>query len=719
MKLKELDTVKYHPTSEKMMNVLTTKTQNHESDLYFRVLIANFMAQMSSSMRVEMITPHRGVLPLNVFVCALAESGAGKGHSLNICEGIIKGFKDTFMKHTAPEIAEQNLLADAQTKAIIRATDEVTELEKIQKEYDSLGIMPFSFDSGTGPAYKQVRTKMQMAGIGSLNMVCDEIGTNLLNNAELFAVNLEAYDIGLIKQKIIKNTADNKRSEERDDPVPSNMLIFGTPSKLFNGGKEEVEFYSLLETGYARRLFFGLGRKTAVGSLTAKEMFDALTSTSVDTVVDDLSNHFVNLADPINYNAKILMDEPVALINIQYQLDCEALASELSVYESVKKAEIQHRYFKAMKLAGIYAFMDSSNTVTEDHMYAAIKLTEDSGKAFVDILSRDKNYVRLAKYIAEVKQEVTYADLTEDLQFFTGSISMKNDLLQLATAWGIKNNIIIKKTFADGIDFFTGETLQETDLSGIMVSYSKHEAYDYVSAKLDFKNLHKLTQVQGYHWCNHSFLDNHRLEDKAIPEFNSVVIDVDGGVSMTTAKDLLKDYNAFYYTTKRSTDTDNRFRIVLPIKYHLKLTKEDHKEFMSNIFSWLPFEVDTGTGQRCKKWLTNTGTYVLNEGESLDPMQFIPKTAKNEERKKANKNLSSMDNTERWFAKEVSQEGNRNNIMCKYALMLLDSGMDVTEVEERTKHFNNKIPNPLKKSELEQTVFKTLYARAKHDKDNE
>ena len=37
--------------------------------------------------------------------------------------------------------------------------------------------MPYSFDSGTSAAFKQVRTKAQMAGIGALSFICDELGS--------------------------------------------------------------------------------------------------------------------------------------------------------------------------------------------------------------------------------------------------------------------------------------------------------------------------------------------------------------------------------------------------------------------------------------------------------------------------------------------------------------------------------------------------------------
>ena len=703
----------YHPTSAKIVQILRGKTQNTESDLYFHVLSAFFFAQMASSMRAEVVTQDRGNLPINLYACGLMTSGAGKGHSMGIMEDeIVPRFKNVFTKYTFPAIAEDALNVEATRNAAINSTDVADELNALEKEFKSYGAMPYSFDSGTSAAFKQVRTKAQMAQAGALNFICDEIGTNLIVNQELFAVGLEAYDKGKVKQKIIKNTADNVRAEERDDPVPTNFMLFGTPSKLFNGGKEEQEFISMLETGYARRLLFGIGVKSSGKKMTPEQIFDMLTDKSTDSDVNDIANYFGKLADRVNYGLKIKMERDVSILNIAYRLQCEDKADLLPEYEEIRKAEIQHRYFKALKLAASYAFIDGSPVVTEGHLYNAIKLVEASGEAFASILTRDKPYVKLAKYISTVGREVTYADMVEELPFFRGTISNKNEMMSLAIAWGYKNNIIIKKYYEMGIDFYKGESLKITQLDSLLTSYSNHEAYGYEPAVVPFDQFHKLACRDGLHWCTHAFQGKHRKGENVIDGFNTIVIDVDGEIQLDAAKELLKDYTAMYYTTKRSTDEVNRFRIVMPLHYHLKLSEKDFKEFMTNIFEWLPFKVDEGTDQRCKKWLSNNGRYEYNMADILDPMQFIPKTSKNEARQQANADLGNLDNLERWFAKEMVT-GNRNNTLIKFAFMLLDSGVEPDEVEARVLDFNSKLKDKLTVDELRNTVIKSLWGRAK------
>ena len=115
--------------------------------------------------------------------------------------------------------------------------------------------------------------------------------------------------------------------------------------------------------------------------------------------------------------------------------------------------------------------------------------------------------------------------------------------------------------------------------------------------------------------------------------------------------------------------------------------------------------------QSIQQWLSHAGHHEYNTGDLLDPMQFIPKTSKNEARKQSNADLGNMDNIERWFAKAMVN-GNRNNTIIKFAFMLLDSGMEPDEVEVRVLAFNDKLKDKLSVDELQNTVIKSLWGRA-------
>lgn len=697
--------MEYHPVSENIVKILCNKTQN-SNPLFFRVLVGYYFSLAASMMRTTIATHDRGDIPVNLYALNLSPSGTGKGFSTNIIENkVIHQFRRRFLEETFPILAEQNLPKLSLKRANRKGTDPDQELERVVKEFESLGTLMFSFDSGTSAAVKQMRHKLLMADAGSMNLQIDEIGSNLVGNTEVLDVFLELYDVGRIKQKLIKNTSDNVRNEEIIGNTPTNMLLFGTPSKLLNGSKTEEELYSMLETGYARRCFFGYLRAAGKAKdQTPEEIYNALANQTDDVYLDEVANKLENLADIINVNKRLIVSKETSLLLIEYRLQCEKIAATFAEHEEIKKAEITHRYFKALKLAGAYAFIDDSPELTQEHLYQAIKLAEESGDAFNQLLTRDRPYVKLAKYLASVKRDVTQADLVEDLPFYRGPISQKTEMLTLATAYGYKNNIIIKKSFSDGIEFIRGETLKETDLNKMVLSYSTDIANDYRNEVAPFDQLHKLTQAQGMHWCSHHLIGGHRSEEDCIPGFNLVVFDVDGGVNLSTVKLLLKNYKYLIYTTKRHTDLDHRFRIIMPINYELVLDAKDYKEFISNIYDWLPFEVDTATNQRARKWLSHNGHYEYNEGEVLDALPFIPKTSKNEARKELLQTQQQMDNLERWVINNTG-DGNRNNMLLRFAMILVDAGFDFEGVRSRVMSLNDKMADKLDEVEVMSTIM--------------
>lgn len=706
--MKTIDEMEYHPTSEQLVQILCSKTQN-SNPLFFRVLVGYYFSLVASMMRTTIATHDRGDIPVNMYALNLSTSGSGKGFSTNIMENsVINQFRGRFLEETFPILAEQNLPKLALKRANRKSTDPDEELVRVQKEFEGLGSLVFSFDSGTPAAVKQMRHKLLMADAGSVNLQIDEIGSNLISNTDVLNTFLELFDMGVIKQKLIKNTAENTRNEEIVGRTPTNMLLFGTPSKLLNGSKTEEELYSMLETGYARRCFFGYSRASnRVVDQTPEEVYEQLTNQDSNQYLDELSDRLEGLADIINCNKRLVMTKETSLVLIEYRLKCEKEAALYPEHEEIKKAEISHRYFKALKLAGAYAFIDDSPELTEDHLYQAIKLAEESGAAFNQLLTRDRAYVKLAKYLGTTKRDVTQADLTEDLPFYRGAAAQKAEMLTLATAWGYKNNVIIKKSFSDGIEFLRGETLKETDLDKMVVSYSTDITTDYRNEYAPFEQLSKLTQAPGLHWVAHHLNGGYRNEENCIPGFNLVVIDVDGGVNLSTVKLLMKNYKFLVYTTKRHTEDENRFRIIFPINYELTLDAKDYKEFMSNIYEWLPFECDTATGQRARKWMSHNGHFEYNDGDVLDALPFIPKTSKNEERKELLNSQHSMDNLERWIMNNTG-DGNRNNMLLRFAMILVDGGFDFEPIRQRVMSLNDKIVDKLDEAEIMSTIMITV-----------
>lgn len=70
------DEMEYHPSAEKVVEILCQQTQNTEP-LFFRVLVAYYLSVVASQMRCVIATPDRGDIPVNMYALNLATSGFG------------------------------------------------------------------------------------------------------------------------------------------------------------------------------------------------------------------------------------------------------------------------------------------------------------------------------------------------------------------------------------------------------------------------------------------------------------------------------------------------------------------------------------------------------------------------------------------------------------------------------------------------------------------
>ena len=709
MAKKQYAKMKYFPLQEKLVKILSQKTQNRDLK-FFRLLVAFYMAQVASSMRCSVKSQDRGVIPVNMYAINLAGSGYGKGNSTNILvDDVLHKFRKRFTNETFPNIVDESLDEIAEMRCAISGNDLEDELQIVRAEFESLGKPVFSFDSGTIPAIKQFRQMLIMGKCGAITMIADEIGSNIMELSEPLKVFFELYDKGVVGDKLTKNSKENTRVTQMIGKTPANMLLFGTPTKLFDGGAQEREFRSLTSTGYARRCFFGYGRvRKKEFKQTPEEIFDALTADNSNQILAEAADAFEVLAGEENFNQVITMDRDASIELITYKMDCEKRAQSLPTIKEDERNQLSHSYFKVLKLAGVYAFMDGSAKVKKNHLYAAMRMAEDSTTAFNDkICHIERNHVRLAKYLADSPTAVTHADILKDLSFYPTNVMGRREIIELAASYGYTENIAIIQTKDGQIDLFKGERLKVTSLSEMICSYSTKITTEYENNMISFEDVAELCGTKGYHWINHHTKGGYRDEAHMCKGFNMVCIDVDKFVDISTVEMLLHEYNYIIYTTKRHTNKKNRFRIVMPLTHHMKIGKSVFKEFMRNIFEWLPFEVDEATPQRSRKWLSHNGNVLTNSGKLLDAQDFIPKTPKAILLNQRTLELADLSTMERWFMGHM-EKGNRSDSLIRYALMLVDMGMGRKDIQQRVLDLNSKIGDGLSETEILTTVMLTV-----------
>lgn len=708
------DQMAYDPITEQLTDIMCAKTQNKER-MFFRVANSYYWGVLASQMHATIEGWGGSKIPINIYAMNLSPSGTGKGYSTGLFEEqVLNRFRESYMEVTFPMAADNNMQSIAHTRAKRKGTDPNDEMAALEKEFNSIGSLLFSFDSATVPAVKQLRHKLNLAKSGGVNLQVDEIGANLLGQAEVLTAFLELYDKGMIKDKLVKSSAENTRFERIEGFTPTNMLLFGTPSKLLDSGLTQKYLTEMLEMGYARRCFFGYipkVRKDVAADATAlvSQMFNS----GADAQLDALSCSLEQLADISNMNKVIRIEQPEAVYLMEYKISCDKRAACLKDHETIMRSEMENRFFKVLKLAGAYAFRDYSPNITIAHLEAAMRLAEDSGEHFARLMQPEFDYEKVAKYLADCGTSVTLPDLEQALPCFRGSKQQKDQCIEYAVAWGYKHNIVIKKLYDGNILFLRGETLKKTNIDELIISTSTKLAEGYVNSRIAFDKLSMLGSTNDYHWANHHFDGGYRREDHTMVGFNTIVLDVDGTLPLATAIELLKDYKAFFYTTKRHQDADklDRYRIVLPTNFELELDREEYKMFMDNVMSALPFDMDESCNQRNKKWLTcDSAVTHVNNGELFDVLPYIPRTSKNEEREAKFKDQKDLDNLERWILNNTG-DGNRNKQLYNFAMVLYEGGADFVAIGQRVSALNNKLADKLTEAELQATILKSIQSK--------
>jgi len=698
-----------HPLSERLVELLVKKTQINNKQ-FFRTVVPFYLGLMASSMRASISgwQPDRNI-PINIYALCLSPSGSGKGSSTSFIENaLLGGFIETFINETMPAHADEHLQTIALRRAYAKGTETEEEIQDIRKEYALVGSYYPFFDSATAPAIKQQRYKLLLADCGSLNFICDEIGSNLLDQKEVLNVFLELYDLGLVKDKLTKNTKDNVRPKHMEGTTPANMLMFGSPSKVMDGGKTEEYLFQMLETGYARRCLFSYNQTIDKTELTVEELVEQMLDLQTNGETESIAEQFKSLAHPSNLGRKIHIERNQLKKILAYKLSCMKRAESFLDGEELKRIEMEHRYFKVLKLAGLYAWLEKRNISDED-IEQAIGLVELSGEEFLRMATKEQIHVKLAHFIANQPNKVSLSDLSLNLPYWKGSKQYKDEMLSLAIAYGYQNNILIKRHVEEDVVFYSGETLLETDLNKLIFSSSSHQAEGYEEQVVSWEELQEVGKVDGFSWTTHWFIDAHRSEQNVLEGFNLIVLDVDSGYPLNAALTLLEGLTAPGYTTKRHTEEFNRYRIVLPTSHILNLNKEDYKTFMANIIEDLPFKVDEQANQRSRKWLTHKGELHVLEGELFDVLPYIPRTKKNEARQQKRTSLE-VDALEAWFMQ--SQEGSRNNMLYRYACVLLEQGIGLSDINQRVQALNSKLDSPLDSQELQKTILSSIARKA-------
>lgn len=708
-----------------MTSIIQNKSGDSTMDEHFyQTLINNKLSQVATAMRVNFTYYDGGIIPANNYSFLLAASGSGKGRTNAMLEDLF--FKESYTEFLGlfAEQSRLNLALLSEQKSRREGMEESLALTMLERRFAELPRYLFAYNDATEAGFKAIREKLTMASVGSTNIELDELGINMDKVAEFLSSILEAYDTGRLKQKLIKMD-----SAEDTIAIPASFLSFGTGSTLLDGAEKEKKFMEMLRQGMARRCSFSYSDAIATSKESGCEFdpFAILASarcTSDTSAGKDISHMIRMRITDRNVGYNITVPNSIWAKLLVFENSCKLEASKLSEFEDLISLNLVHSYWQVAKLMSIYAFIDGKNEVELIHYETAVNYIKESHKQFKMLVKTKSNGERLANFLCSRGVETTLFDLNDSLQFYrNGNKQQKQEMIELAQSYAATHSITIKHVIKDGIDYFTGERLEEINLNKMTLSTSKDITTNFVGLEGKWDELFNIP-TQNINYSSHSFREGnnpktgelypgYRNKENAIPGFSLIILDIDSGVDLNTALTIL-DGQKYLITTTRSHQVlkngvvSDRYRIFLPMTHRLEMEADEFSDFMGNVMEDFPIECDPSCKDISRFYYGFTGaSHYYGEGELFDPTQYIPNTSVNEKRVITNKNIGDVPALEKYFLKRM-QSGNRNNMMTRFAFALADSGESYENIEDRVYTMNSKLEVSLPPKELSSTVLSSV-----------
>jgi hypothetical protein len=666
---------------------------DNEPDIkrYGRMVSLYGVASIANSIRVEVLIPtDNNSMPMNMFAVGFAKSGISKTRSLGYMKSWIQDSWDTIKSkgNNAMEMKDPFAL------------EEVTDLTK-----DGVTIAE-SYKSMTDSSMTALMRVLDIVGYGSINLIVDEFASVISRDYDLLSSSvLEIYDRGQVSVNLRK-TSKTKRAETC---IPMNLLAFGSPHLLFEtDANTEKLFTDLLQAGLARRSIF-------VNVDTSINKYNLETSIAVEASISDVKQKFVQIVEKYDHKVLSLSSSAKQAYMALHDANIQE-SSEISEFRSIQKIYARNKHWLALKLCGVVAISNFHDEVElEDFMYAQ-QVVEDSYLDLISIISRPEKYEVVVNYLLDKGTTESEYTLTKELPFYK-EIKSKKQFLELAKGYAYNNNITLQIHDRQNVTFYSARGKVKTDLNKpIMFSYATEmsDGY-YTNDEFLWEDLYKVVTKDGVFYSAHSFKDGHRSNENAITGFQLVILDIDGGCELETAKALFSDYTYLIATTRshqkdKNGKIEDRFRIILPMEYALDLEAETYSKMMKNLFDDLPINVDR-LHDAGRMFFGASGEYWYNTGEMLNCDKYIDYTQEKEIYDKEGAKLSkkNINGISQYIIR--NQHNGRNNVLAKLSLLLMDSGYTHEEAKAEVVRVNNQFDNPLPLSELEKTVFKTIQRR--------
>ena len=539
------------------------------------------------------------------------------------------------------------------------------------------------------------------SGFGSLNLIANEMGRIISSSNDLIEKTKELYD-GTYKAKVVKGSKDDERECDIRNIV-CNMLMFGSQAGM--SGESKDELIELCGSGlYRRSIIVNVephlrALKEDLEPTGCIEWFEGYRPSEIDMRLDEEAKLFV----------KEIKEELISIGNENLYNDF--IQSESSSHKMI------------INTACIMAFLEKESVVNIRHIQDAYDFFKATRATISDalmpytlhdsihkLLKRSKVLTRHEAVELDGSLNVSKTKWDDAIDIVSEMCYTKNEYLNITgtkvTRYGIEELPINK---LDKIK------IGVTDDEGAYAINFKSLEVPFFGEGMSLEGLLRSNKPSftTCHFENSSKVgDGHRRAESFISGQNLIAFDIDYGMTVDEALEILKPYTYILYTTKKhrklvdGVQYEDRFRVLMPTLTDYYVDVEQHKAMYENLSKILGFvSYDVATRNVSRLWFINNECELYKgEGTLLDVTVALPSTDKEElimpiinevlDDSKIERRLNGMF---RWFLTNTYKNTNRNNNLFRLGSYVKDLGMNV---EYNVRLANSKLLEPLEEREL-------------------
>ena len=706
------------------------------------VIAVSELMSFASQFKRNIVLPDNTSVPINSITFCMAASGAHKDSSLRLTRKIFA---------PAYNYLEDQRVAFAETAAVQAAKDAGETLYKekdIYKNYYEEPAAIFLKDvtpQGLVQYFNDIGKNPLGAGLLVNSEISDEFNTNP-NFPDVIKILSEAYDLGIVEASYTKG------KEFRNNGVsgiPFNALFIGSHYMLMFNPKLKEKLVASFMSKLSRRCSFVFAPDKIEEPVytSGLELVKAERETR-DKAVNAVAKLSPKLIDIAKHNVNsaglpLTLSPEADIVSISLKRYDSEVAAHDCIAESADVLYRKNRYWRALKLAGALAILDTSTTIELHHIISAINITElfNLDMQIFEAELNKADHERMSDYIQTLvevdgKAFASLHELKKRGFTVTTTYAKLKELATLANAYDT-SGIYTVTPEADGIHY---ERIIKSDVITISfkpintskldaavaagdsaaVSKAKSDiaastAYGFETHETTFADLANLLQG-SYAYSAFKFDQGIRGKDHIQGGTKWCVIDVDNSnITAEEAHFMLSDINHHIALT---SDPNNqfKFRVLVELDSVVELNAIQWRYFFQALTQDLGLQADQLPQAQIHFSYPGRTIYSQLEASPLPVRDYlVQSTEKATSKAVAQSNLTAaqrktlLDNPESTFVYAFeAPHGAGSRMLIRAAHHARDLGMDKSDIIQLISDINDYWSVPMNEDRLEQTVLSQI-----------